>query len=91
MASLPTAQSLLSGPRLLPDSVLAVTAHAMANQLAEFKAAGFTGHVAKPLRSAALRAALFDHAGAARAGAQPDAPAVGAATVRGAALDELET
>ena len=38
--------------------ILAVTAHALRHQISEFIAQGFDGHVAKPVRPEALRAAL---------------------------------
>lgn len=41
-----------------PTPALAVTAHAMAHQVAEFMAAGFAGHLPKPFGKASLAAAL---------------------------------
>jgi CheY-like chemotaxis protein len=62
----------LARPRPLPP-VLAVTAHAMAEEAARYRAAGFAAHLTKPLRRAVLRDEVL--AVLERATPRPSAPA----------------
>ncbi len=59
-----------------PMPALAVTANAFPHQVAQYRAAGFAGHVAKPVRLASLGAAM--RAAVGQAG-PPRAPGAGAA------------
>lgn len=57
-------------PRALPP-VLAVTAHAMAEEAARYRAAGFAAHLTKPLRRSVLRDELLAVLARASPGALP--------------------
>jgi signal transduction histidine kinase/DNA-binding NarL/FixJ family response regulator len=58
-----------------PVTIVAVTAHAIAEERAKTAAAGMNGHVTKPLTLAAVRAALREHAGVEGRAAGEAAPA----------------